>query len=155
MSNGNKRRIITIAAGDLATVGEAVAKAKARFGRPEGVPIVRCYEARRDGFWLHRSLLPWGVANVVVDASAVFAVLQGCRPAEAPRLVAGQSVGSGRHPVAGRPALGGARPVHGWGMVRPPGALGLRLEELRAAPASGKSSTMLKPAQSFTMWWNA
>jgi len=93
LSNGNKRRIITIAAGDLATVGEAVAKAKARFGRPEGVPIVRCYEARRDGFWLHRSLLPWGVANVVVDASAVFAVLQGCRPAEAPRLVAGQSVG--------------------------------------------------------------
>jgi hypothetical protein len=53
-SDGNKRRLVTIAAGDLVTLGEAVAKAKARFGMPGGVPLVSCYEAGRDGFWLHR-----------------------------------------------------------------------------------------------------
>jgi transposase len=71
LSDGNKRRIVTITAGDLVTLGEAVAKAKARFGMPGGVPIVSCYEAGRDGFWLHRYLLHCGVANVVVDASSI------------------------------------------------------------------------------------
>jgi transposase len=71
LSDGNKRRIVTIAAGDLVTLGEAIAKAKARFGMPGGVPIVSCYEAGRDGFWLHRYLLHCGVANVVVDASSI------------------------------------------------------------------------------------
>jgi transposase len=71
LSDSNKRRIVTIAAGDLVTLGEAVAKAKARFGMPEGVSIVSCYEAGRDGFWLHRYLLHCGVANVVVDASSI------------------------------------------------------------------------------------
>jgi len=37
-SDGNKRRIITITAGDLVTLGEAVAKAKARFGMPGACP---------------------------------------------------------------------------------------------------------------------
>ena len=71
LSDGTKRRIVTIAAGDLVALGEAVAKAKARFGMPGGVPIVSCYEAGRDGFWLHRYLVPCGVVNVVVDASSI------------------------------------------------------------------------------------
>src|SRR5262245_51336394 len=70
-SDGNKRRLVTITAGDLVAFGEAVAKAKARFGIPGGVPIVSCYEAGRDGFWLHRYLVHGGVANVVVDASSI------------------------------------------------------------------------------------
>jgi len=71
LSDGNKRRLVTITAGDLVTLGEAIAKAKARFGMPGGVPIVSCYEAGRDGFWLHRYLVHCGVANVVVDASSI------------------------------------------------------------------------------------
>jgi hypothetical protein len=47
LSDGNKRRLVTITAGDLVALGEAVAKAKARFAMPEGVPIVSCYEAGR------------------------------------------------------------------------------------------------------------
>jgi len=50
LSDGDKRRLVTIAAGDLVTLGEAIAKAKARFGMPGGVPIVSCYEAGCDGF---------------------------------------------------------------------------------------------------------
>jgi len=68
---GNKRRIVTIAAGDLVALGEVVAKAKARFGMPGGVSIVSCYEAGRDGFWLHRYLVHCGVATVVMDASSI------------------------------------------------------------------------------------
>jgi hypothetical protein len=71
LSDGNQRRIVTITAGDLVTLGEAVAKAKARFGMPGGVSIVSCYEAGRDGFWLHRYLVHCGIANVVVDASSI------------------------------------------------------------------------------------
>jgi transposase len=71
LSDGNKRRLVTITAGDLVALGEAVAKAKARFGMPGVVPIVSCYEAGRDGFWLHRYLVHCGVANVVVDASSI------------------------------------------------------------------------------------
>ena len=71
VSDGNKRRIGTSTAGDLVTVGEAVAQAHARLGMPGGVSIVSCYEAGRDGFWLHRYLVHCGIANVVVDASSI------------------------------------------------------------------------------------
>ena len=71
LSDGTKRRLVTITAGDLVALGEAVAKAQARFGMQGDVPIVSCYEAGRDGFWLHRYLAHCGVANVVVDASSI------------------------------------------------------------------------------------
>jgi transposase len=35
------------------------------------VRVVSCYEAGRDGFWLHRRLLQHGVENLVVDAASV------------------------------------------------------------------------------------
>jgi len=85
LSDGNKRRLVTITAGDLVTLGEAIAKAKARFGMPGGVPIVSCYEAGRDGFWLHRYLVHCGVANVVVDASSI-AVNRRARRAKTDRV---------------------------------------------------------------------
>jgi transposase len=68
-SDGHQSRLIPRTAGDLVPLGEAVAKAQARLGMPGGVPLVRCDEAGRDGFWRHRSLVPWGVAQVVVDAA--------------------------------------------------------------------------------------
>jgi transposase len=71
LSDGHKRRLVTIAASDLVALGEAVAKAKGRLGMPGDVPLVSCYEAGRDGFWLHRSLGHCGVAHGVVDASSI------------------------------------------------------------------------------------
>jgi transposase len=35
---------------------EEIAKAKKRFGLPDDAPVQSCYEAGRDGFWLHRFL---------------------------------------------------------------------------------------------------
>lgn len=64
-------RVRTIAAGDLHALEQEVLSAKARFGLPLEARVQSCYEAGRDGFWLHRWLLDHGVANVVVDSSSI------------------------------------------------------------------------------------
>jgi transposase len=48
-----------------------VAQAKRRFGLPETAPVVSCYEAGREGFWLHRFLQAHGITNQVVDSSSI------------------------------------------------------------------------------------
>jgi transposase len=48
-----------------------VAKAKERFGMPASARAVSCYEAGRDGFWLHRHLRGVGIENQVVDAASI------------------------------------------------------------------------------------
>jgi transposase len=49
LSDGAKRRQVTVPAADLARLAEAVAKAKARFGIPVTARVLSCYEAGRDG----------------------------------------------------------------------------------------------------------
>lgn len=66
-----KPRFRTVPARDLGKLSEEIAKAKARFGLPADAPVCTCYEAGRDGFWLHRALTKMGIANVVVDASSI------------------------------------------------------------------------------------
>lgn len=44
----------TIRAGDVHGLGEAMAQAKRRVGLPDDARVGSCYEAGRDGFWLHR-----------------------------------------------------------------------------------------------------
>lgn len=61
----------TVPAGDLEGVSRAVQAARERFGLPEPVRIVSCYEAGRDGFWIHRAVQPLGFANRVVDSSSI------------------------------------------------------------------------------------
>jgi transposase len=50
---------------------QEIAKAKQRFGLPAETPVISCYEAGRDGFWLHRFLVDQGIANQVVDSSSI------------------------------------------------------------------------------------
>ena len=66
-----KPRFRTVPARNLAAFKEEIVKAKARFGLPADAPVCTCYEAGRDGFWLHRALTKMGIANVVVDASSI------------------------------------------------------------------------------------
>jgi len=66
-----KPRFRTVPARDLGKLREELAKAKVRFGLPEAAPVCTCYEAGRDGFWLHRALTKHGISNVVVDASSI------------------------------------------------------------------------------------
>jgi transposase len=61
----------TVVAGDTAAVLTAIAKAKARCHLGTDAPVRSCYEAGRDGFWLHRWLSGQGVANLVVDPASI------------------------------------------------------------------------------------
>ena len=70
-SDGRKMRHATVEAGDLCQLELAIVGAKKRFGMVEDVRVVSCYEAGRDGFWLHRYLLSTGVENVVVDSASL------------------------------------------------------------------------------------
>jgi transposase len=60
-----------VPARDLARVFEEIERAKARFGLGSHAPVRSCYEAGRDGFWLHRALTAHAVSNVVVDPSSI------------------------------------------------------------------------------------
>jgi len=70
-SDGNKMRFKSIDARNLEQLEEEIEKAKSRFRLDDDVRIVSCYEAGRDGFWLHRYLLSHGIENVVVDSSSI------------------------------------------------------------------------------------
>ena len=64
-----RRRTLSTAAWDR--VREEIAAAKTRFRLPADAPVVSCYEAGRDGFWVHRYLTSLGVENLVVDSSSI------------------------------------------------------------------------------------
>jgi transposase len=68
---GGNARIIQIPARDLKRLSDEMAKAKKRFGLPDEARVVSCYEAGRDGFWIHRYMLSVGVENMVVDSSSI------------------------------------------------------------------------------------
>ncbi|MFN2397799.1 MAG: hypothetical protein ABR543_04035 [Gemmatimonadaceae bacterium] len=55
----------------LETFEAELARAKAHFGLPRSAPVRSCYEAGRDGFWLHRYLVSRGIANRIVDSSSI------------------------------------------------------------------------------------
>jgi transposase len=61
----------TIASGDLSAVERLVGAARHRFGLPATARVVSCYEAGRDGFWIHRALLACGLENRVVDSASI------------------------------------------------------------------------------------
>jgi transposase len=48
-----------------------VAAAKKRFGLPPETPVRSCYEAGRDGFWIHRFLEANGIENVIVEPASI------------------------------------------------------------------------------------
>lgn len=45
--------------------------ARQHFGLAGDTPICTCYEAGRDGFWLHRALSTAGIVNVIVDSASI------------------------------------------------------------------------------------
>ncbi len=61
----------TVRAGDLAGVAAALAAGRARFGLGASARVASCYEAGRDGFWVHRALAQLGVSNRVVDSASI------------------------------------------------------------------------------------
>ena len=68
---GQSPRERTIDARDLPTLATEIAEAKRRFALPASARVRSCYEAGRDGFWLHRALTQQGVDNLVVDSASI------------------------------------------------------------------------------------
>jgi len=66
-----RQRERSVAAGDLACLLREIAEAKRKLGLPPGARVASCYEAGRDGFWLHRALQENGVESLVVDSSSI------------------------------------------------------------------------------------
>ncbi len=90
-SDGERVRYVSVVARGLRQLGEEMEKAKKRFRLAEGVRVVSCYEAGRDGFWLHRYLVSEGVENRVVDSSSI-EVNRRKRRAKTDRMDAGKLV---------------------------------------------------------------
>jgi transposase len=61
----------TILAGALEVLQQEITRAKQRFRLPENARVVSCYEAGRNGFWLHRSLVAHGITNHVIDSASI------------------------------------------------------------------------------------
>lgn len=82
---GGKRRRVSVEGGNTIGLAEAIRAAKAKFRLDDDTPVVCCYEAGRDGFWLHRLLISWGVDNHVVDPASI-AVSRQARRAKTDRI---------------------------------------------------------------------
>ena len=122
-------RVRQMPAGAVAVLTTEIAAAKKRFGLAAEAAVVSCYEAGRDGFWLHRYLATHAITNYVVDSSSI-EVNRRARRAKTDRL-----------------DLGGllsllARYVHGdrrvWRVVRVPT---VAEEDARQLPRTAESLT--------------
>jgi transposase len=60
-----------VPAGAMDRVADEIRRAKVRFDLSDDTRVASCYEAGREGFWLHRYLVAHGVVNHVVDSSSI------------------------------------------------------------------------------------
>lgn len=66
-----KPRVRVMPARDLRRLVVEIAEAKQWFGLKPDTAVRSCYEAGRDGFWLHRYVTSIGIQNGVVDSSSI------------------------------------------------------------------------------------
>ena len=71
VGRAQKARIRDVAARDRTGFAVEVANAKKRFGLAPEALVRTCYEAGRDGFWIHRWLASEGIENVIIDAASI------------------------------------------------------------------------------------
>src|SRR4051812_25148354 len=82
----NKPKLHRIEAGDTAALLATITALRARVAGKSGtaVDVACCFEAGRDGFWLHRLLTANGVASHVLEPTSIL-VNRPARPAETHR----------------------------------------------------------------------
>lgn len=68
---GGKIRQIVIEANEVLSLQEEIKKAKEKFRLSPETEVISCYEAGRDGFWIHRYLEGNHIKNYVVDSSSI------------------------------------------------------------------------------------
>jgi len=69
--DGSRQRQVSIDSGAISGLLEQFQTTRSKWGLPQAIPEVSCYEAGRDGFWLHRQLSELGITNRVVDAASI------------------------------------------------------------------------------------
>src|SRR5262245_38093023 len=78
--HGQKPRERSMPARDHERVLDEIAHAKRRLRLPETASVVSCYEAGREGFWLHRFLLAQGMTNQVWIPPLLRSIAAGVEP---------------------------------------------------------------------------
>ena len=68
---GRPPRVRSISAGSFAQLRHEIEAAKKAFQLDAETPVVSCYEAGRDGFWVHRCLTAMGIRNWVMEPSSL------------------------------------------------------------------------------------
>jgi transposase len=101
----------TVPARDLGHLDAALVHVRAQFRCPTTATVHSCYEAGRDGFWLHRYLVSRGIHNLIVDSSSI-EVNRRRRRAKTDRLDARKLVTMLMRAVAGEAKV--------WSVVRVP-----------------------------------
>lgn len=61
----------TVPAGDLRAIARVTRDGRRHFQLLETAPVISCYEAGRDGFWIHRALNTLGITNRIVDSASI------------------------------------------------------------------------------------
>ncbi len=70
-SNGERHRVRTIDARNWESLQEEIELAKHKLDCTTDCQVVSCYEAGRDGFWIHRALVADGIDNWVLDSASI------------------------------------------------------------------------------------
>ena len=70
-SNGSKNRQKTVEARDLGATLKEIALAKQKLGVEADARVVACYEAGRDGHWIHRWLSSERIEALEIDSSSI------------------------------------------------------------------------------------
>ncbi len=89
---GQSARLRSVSGRDLAGLMKEIRLARERFGLGKEAVVESCYEAGRDGFWLHRYLEKQGVRNRVVDSASI-EVSRRFRRVKTDRMDAGRLLG--------------------------------------------------------------
>lgn len=108
---GMAPRLRSMEARDTQALLEELRRAKEKLHLPLEAPVVCCYEAGRDGFWLHRFLLAQGIDNRVVDSASI-EVNRRFRRAKSDGLDVGKLLSMLIREHQGEPGV--------WRIVRPP-----------------------------------
>ena len=70
--HGQKPRFRNVPSRDLDALSREIALARKRFELSDSVPVISCFEAGRDGFWIHRFLQTQPYCfNLVVDSASI------------------------------------------------------------------------------------
>jgi transposase len=68
---GRNPRVRSIRAGDFEALSVEIEAARNAFKLDSDAPVVSCYEAGRDGFWIHRCLVAMDIESHVVEPASI------------------------------------------------------------------------------------